>query len=291
MVKLFNIWYFFFILLGVGTIIGLYYLLKNKSSLTKNVVLGSLLFFNLALHFLKLTFPPYSQDTEFAFKNVWFTNVCATSVLFFPFIFLSKSKTAKDYMFYLGLISGLLAFLYPTEAIDKSVLTLDLWRFYVCHLIIIAVPLLTVILGVHKIDVKRIIKLPFCVMAMLLFIICNQVLQSELGFIDLRSSNFLEINWHNPSLIWGPTDDVAVIFSWLTPEFMKVVPFGEYAGQTKYWPFFWMIPGVFIYFLLEALLLCFIFEFKNTVNAFKSLYDHVVNWLKSFFKINSRKEN
>lgn len=291
MVKLFNVWYFFFILLGVGTIIGLYYLLKNKSSLTKNVVLGSLLFFNLALHFLKLTFPPYSQDAEFAFNNVWFTNVCATSVLFFPFIFLSKSKTAKDYMFYLGLISGLLAFLYPTEAIDKSVLTLDLWRFYVCHLIIIAVPLLTVILGVHKIDVKRIIKLPFCVMAMLLFIICNQVLQSELGFIDLRSSNFLEINWHNPSLIWGPTDDVAVIFSWLTPEFMKVVPFGEYAGQTKYWPFFWMVPGVFLYFLLEALLLCFIFEFKNTVNTFKSAYTFVVSFIKKNFKINSRKEN
>lgn len=291
MVKLFNIWYFFFILLGVGTIIGLYYLLKNKSNLTKNIVLGSLLFFNLALHFLKLTFPPYSQDINFAMKNLWFTNVCATSVLFFPFIFLSKSKTAKDYMFYLGLISGLLAFLYPTEAIDKSVLTLDLWRFYVCHLIIIAVPLLSVLLGLHKIDVKRIIKLPFCVMAMLLFIICNQVLQSELGFIDLRSSNFLEINWHNPSLIWGPTDDVAVIFSWLTPEFMKVVPFGEYAGQTKYWPFFWMAPGVFLYFLLEALLLCFIFEFKNTVNAFKSLYTFVVSFIKKSFKINSRKEN
>lgn len=273
MVKLFNFWYLFFIALGIGTILGLYFLLKNKSERTKKIVIGAILFFNLALHFLKLTFPPYSENPAQALRDVWFINVCATSVLFFPFIFISKSKTAKDYMFYLGFISGFLALLYPTEALNKSVLTLDLWRFYICHIIIIAGPLLTVLLGLHKLDVKRILKIPFCMTAMLLFIICNQVLQSELGIIALRDNNFLDINWHNPSLIWGPTDDVAIIFSWLTPNFMKVVPFGEFAGQEKYWPLFWMLPGIFVYFILEPLILCFIFERKNTVNFFKSAFN------------------
>ena len=87
MVKLFNFWYFFFILLVAGSIVGLYYLLRNKSEKTKKWVVGSLLFFNLALHFLKLLFPPYSTNPEVGLREVWFINVCATSVLFFPFIF------------------------------------------------------------------------------------------------------------------------------------------------------------------------------------------------------------
>ena len=275
MVNLFNFWYFFFILLCSGIIVGLYFLLRNKSKKTKTIVLASILFFNLVLHFLKLTFPPYSTNPEKAMKDIWFINVCATSVLFFPFLFISKSNTAKDYMVFLGIVSGFLAMVYPTEALGKNVLTLDLWRFYICHMIIIAVPLLTVLLGLHKLDVKRIWKMPLCVMAMLLFIICNQVLQSELGIINLRDNNMFEVNFDNPSLIWGPTDSVAVLFSWLTPNFMKVIPFGQYAGQEKFWPFFWMVPGAIFYFILIPLVLCFILDFKNTKNTFKELFQKI----------------
>ncbi|MBR2988414.1 MAG: YwaF family protein [Clostridia bacterium] len=279
MVQLFNFWYFFFIVIGTLAIVGLYCLLKNKSQKTQSIVLGSILFFNLALHFLKLTFPPYSTNLDKAMRDVWFINVCATSVLFFPFCFLSKSKTAKDYMVFLGTISGLLAFLYPTEAIDKSVLTLDLWRFYICHWIIIAVPVLTMLLRLHKLDIKRIWKMPICVSAMLLFIICNQILQSELGIIPLRDQDMFNINFHNPSLIWGPTDSVAVLFSYLTPDFMKTIPYGEFAGQQKYWPFFWMLPGVILYFILIPLIVCFIFDYKETVASFVSIF----NRMKNFF--------
>ena len=276
MVKLFNFWYFFFVFLAAATVIVPYVLLRNKSQKTKKIVIFIMLILNLALHFLKLTFPPYSTNPpEKAISDIWFTNVCATSVLFFPFIFISKSDTAKDYMVYLGIISGFLAVFYPTEALNKSVFTLDLWRFYFCHIVIFAAPLLTVLLGVHKLDIRRIWKVPFCIMAMLLFIVCNQVLQSELGIIDLRGEDFFNVGFHNPSLIWGPTDDVAVVFSWLTPDFMKVVPFGPYAGQEKYWPFFWMLPGVIVYFLLIPVTLCFILDFKNTVNSFKDIFSKI----------------
>ncbi len=278
MVKLFNFWYFFFIILSTLAVVGIYLLLKNKSEKTKKIVLFSILLFNLVLHFLKLTFPPYSTNPSQAVRDVWFINVCATSVLFFPFLFISKSKVAKDYMVYLGVISGFLALFYPTEALNKSVLTLDLWRFYICHFTIFAVPALTVILGLHKLNIKRIWKMPICVSAMLLFIICNQILQSELGIINLRNQDFFNINFHNPSLIWGPTDSVAVLFSWLTPNFMKTVPWGEFAGQPKYWPFFWMLPGVIFYFILIPLIICFIFDFKGTTKSFSDLYKKVKNF-------------
>ena len=274
MVEFANIWYFFFILLATGITVGLYFLLRKRSMKTKKIVIGAVLFFNLILHFIKILFPPYSTNLNFGLENLGFINICAVSVLTFPFLFLSKSNTAKDWMFYIGVISGFLALVYPTEALGKSVATFDLWRFYICHMIIIIMPLLTVLLGVHKLNYKNIWKMPFCMIAVMLFIMCNQILQAELGIIDLRGTNLLEegCGYRNTSLIWGPTDDIAKLFTWLTPNFMKTVPFGEFAGQEKYWPLFYLMPAIFFYFLVLPLLLCLPWEFKNIKSDLKKLF-------------------
>ena len=57
-VAMFNGWYFFWLLLSAGTIVGLYFLLRNKSAFTQKAVLFGLLAFGLLLHFLKVYFPP-----------------------------------------------------------------------------------------------------------------------------------------------------------------------------------------------------------------------------------------
>ena len=79
-----------FILLAIGAYIGLYFLLRKKSEKVKSLVIGGLLVFNLVLHFLKLTFPPYSTDPSIAMSQIWFINICGVSVLAFPFFFFSK---------------------------------------------------------------------------------------------------------------------------------------------------------------------------------------------------------
>src|SRR5690554_353679 len=128
-VEFLNLPYFAFILIAVATILGLYFLLRNKSEKTKHAVVFGLLLFNLILHFLKLTFPPYSTNPDKAMRDVWFINICAVSVLSFPIFYISKSKALKDFMFYLGVISGTLALLIPTEALGEMVWQLDLFRF------------------------------------------------------------------------------------------------------------------------------------------------------------------
>lgn len=262
-IQLFNEFYFFFILLGAGIILGLYFLLKNKSIKTKKIVLVSLLFLNLALHFSKIFYEPYLSDPNRLMRDLWFINICGASVFFFPFIFLSKSNAWKDFMFYLGILSGFLALVFPTEAFGDNVLTLDLWRFYFCHIIIIAVPLLMVILKVHTLDYKRIWKMPFIMMVYLLFIMCNQILQSELGIVALRGSNITDVVYTNTSFIWGPTDPLAVVFTIFTPEFMTTIPWGEFAGEPKYWPFFYLLPAVFIYFITLPFFMCLPWQFKK----------------------------
>ena len=98
-------------------------------------------------------------------------------------------------MFYLGVISGFLALLYPTEAINKSPFALDTWRFYITHSIIIIAPLLMVSLKIHTVSYKRIWSMPLIVAAYLLFIMVQNVLQSELGIINFRNDDFFKPNF------------------------------------------------------------------------------------------------
>lgn len=267
MVEFGNLWYFFFIILGAAIILILYFLLRNKSKKTIFIVLGSLLILNLLIHFLKLYIPPYNLDINFAVRELWFINVCGISVITFPIYFFGKNKTMKDFMFYLGVLSGFLAFVIPTEALGKSVATLDLWRFYICHLIIILVPLLMVVLKVHEIDYKKIWKMPFCVIMTLMFIMVQQVIQAELGIVNLRNDNFYNINFVNPSLFWQPGDEpLAKIFTIFTFDFLKVVPFGINKGEPKYWPLFYMVPGIIVYFSVFPFLIGLPWQGKRFFN-------------------------
>ena len=268
-----NFGYIFFIVLAIGLVVGLYFLFRNKSLKSKKILIASLLIFNLLLHWLRLLFPPYAGNPSMILENAWFINICAVSVLTFPFLFFSKSDTAKDWMFYIGVISGFLSLVYPTEALGDSIATFDVWRFYICHMIIIIAPLLMILLKVHKLNYRNVWKMPFCMMAVMLFIICNQVLQSELGIIGMRGDDIFEegCGYRNTSLIWGPTDDISAIFTWLTPDFMKIIPAGEFAGQPKYWPFFYLLPGCFVYFWILPLLLCLPWEFKHIKSDFIDL--------------------
>ena len=280
LVRLFNLWYLFWILIAGGVVTGLYFLLRNKSLKTKKWTLFSILFFALVLHFLKLLFPPYTTNHTNALRDSWFINICGANIALFPFLFLCKNKYVKDYMFFMGIIGGGLALLYPTEAISKTAenpLIFDTVRFYLHHIILFAIPLLMVMLKVHTISYKRVFSCPIGLLLVMLFIMLNQILQSEIGFIPLRKGGFFDIGYKNTSFIWGPGDDaIAQLFVPLCPKFFKVIPFGEYAGQEKYWPWFWLIIPIFVYLTVFAFLLSMIFDFKSLKQDIKKIF--------SFFK-------
>ena len=112
----------------------------------------------------------------------------------------------------------------------------------------------------------------------MLFIILNQIFQSELGFIPLRNqAAFFDINYKNSSYIWGPgtNDAIGSFLAIFTPKLFRTVPIGEFAGQTKYWPWFWMIVPVFVLVTPLAFLLSMIFDRKSLVqdvNALKNRF-------------------
>ena len=276
-IAMFNGWYFFWLILSAGALVGLYFGLRKQSVKVQKGVLFGLLAFGLLLHFLKVYIPPYSVDEARMLRDSWFVNICGANIALFPFFFWSKNDKIKDYMFYIGVLSGLIALFYPQEPIakvDQAAEQLDMIRFYYHHWMVMAVPLLMVLLGQHKLSYKRIFSAPTGLLLLMLFIILNQIFQSELGFIPLRNQgDFFGIGYKNTSYIWGPGENDAIgsFLALFTPDFFKTVPVGEFAGQIKYWPWFWMIVPVYVLVTPLSFGLCMIFDRKSLATDLKSL--------------------
>ena len=286
-IAMFNGWYFFWLILSAGAITGLYFLLRNKSRKAQKLVLFGFLAFGLLLHFLKVYIPPYSVDEARNLRDSWFINICGANIALFPFMFWSKNKKIKDYMFYIGVISGVLALVYPQEPIAKvnqAAEQLDIIRFYYHHWMLLAVPLLTVMLGHHKLSYKRILSAPTGLLLLMLFIMLNQIFQSELGYIPLRDrGDFFGIGYKNTSYIWGPgtNDAIGNFLAWFTPDVFKTVPVGQYKGQLKYWPWFWLIVPVYVIVTPMAFLISLIFDHKAFCADMRQLKKKVTGVLTS----------
>ncbi len=285
-IEMFNFWYFFWMFVQVGVTVGLYFLLRKARPFTQNAVLFSLLIVGVVLHFLKIYIAPYGElvDGEWVvtsrgLRDSWFVNICAANIILFPFFFWSKNKYIKDYMFYVGLISGIIVFFYPQEPIAKGDATAqmaeiwDIFRFYFHHWIIMAVPLLTVLFKKHRLSWKRVWIAPVGLLLLMLFIMSNQIFQSELGFIPLRSDAIIP-NYKNTSYIWGPLkqdgtmDPIGGIFDIFCPSVFKTLPiscdgYGHAVGVVKYWPWFWLIVPCFVLVTPLAFGISLVFEWKS----------------------------
>ena len=119
----------------------------------------------------------------------------------------------------------------------------------------------------------------------MLFVMLNQVFQSELGFIGLRGEDIHAIPYVNNSLIWGPDGNLSKLIDWACPAFFKTIPVGVHKGEAKYWPWFWLIVPCFVILIPVCLLMSLIFDFGSFKKDVRLLKDSICAW-----RGNTRKE-
>jgi len=278
MIEYFNGYYFLYLFLAAGLLAGLYLLLRNRSKRTAEVVLFCILFASFVLHFLKLAFDFYQERMPWAIRTITPENICAISVIVFPWFFLSKKAILKDYMFYLGVISGLGATVIPIDVIGLNAFEFETIRYYFAHIIIWVVPLLMVMLKLQTLDYKRVLKVPLIAYLVLCIILVNEVILTGTGF--LRPEILFSNEIRNAALIFGPNPDIPFVgrmFLPLTPELFTTIPVGENAGATFYWPIVWLMIPAYIYLVIFGILLALPFEYKNINKDISRLFQRKAN--------------
>lgn len=181
--------YFFYNILIILLCLGFYFLMRNKSEKIKYYTILSLLIIGIFVHFSKLLIPEYQNNMPESLLEITLSTPCAISALTFPFIYISKNKTLKDYMVVFGIISGIATLLFPLDIQGKSMFDIDVIRFYVAHLIILLTPLFTYIFKIYTLSKKWIKHTILLFLLVLLIIVINNEL---FNILVLKQTSQLE---------------------------------------------------------------------------------------------------
>lgn len=246
-----SLFWYIYLLLCIGLFLGLYFGLRKKSKKVQYWVLFGFLAVNFALHFLKLALPYYSsKGFPAVIRKSSFENICAVSTMIFPFIFINKKANAlKDYMFYLGMVSGIGGCIAPLPTVGLPFYHPEVIRCYICHAGIWIVPLLMVIFGLHKLDYHRIWKVIFIYFGVLCLIIVNELILIRLGWVETATlEEFFDPNDRDMGYAVGlPTAAAGAgkLILWMTPKAWRNVPI--------LWEFFPALIGGSILCLLMSM--------------------------------------
>ena len=264
--KVGNGWYFFYIALAILLTVGGYFLLRKRSKKFIYYFILGLTILNFVIHFCKMLLPEYRIDYPMIWRHVTFTNICAASVLLFPFIHLSKSKVLKDYIVMISLIGGLAAWFVPTGAWNYPPFRLESLRFYAEHILLFVCAFYTLIFKIHVPSYKRFWIMPITFFGVLGLIFANEVVLRAAGFTEQTLEDMLfDRTQRNSLFLFGPRPEVEKLFTPITaivPNFMKR-GLGYRSGQEFYWPWVWLLVPIMTYGELAAHAIGFIWGWKE----------------------------
>lgn len=282
-----SLFYYVYLLACFGLFFGLYFGLRHKSKKAQRTALLIFLWVNFALHFIKLAFSLYDvQHDVTIIRKATFENICAVSTLIFPFLFMGKNKVGKDYMFYLGSVSGFAGCVYPAPvdtwmwkgAKGLPFYHLETMRYYICHAGIWIVPVLMVLFGLHKLDYRRIWKAILFYFGVLGLIIVNEIILVRIGWVNDPGSlkDFLDnVGGRDLGYAFGPNEMLEKPLKfvlWLTPK----------AWKDPYVPILWEFFPVVILGGAACFAVSMIWEHEHFKNDCIKLKNNIQTAFKKF---------
>ncbi len=276
-----NVYYFMYIAIASTLTIIAVLFLRNRSDRFRYWFIFAIILTNVAIHFLKLLIFPYNDPyyVEFIWVKASLENICAVTVILLPLLYFTKNKILKDFIVMLAIASGILAIVFPADAIGetfnavpilytKGAFDLETIRFYTTHFLLFLAPFLMMHFEQHKLSIHRIIYAPMLLIGVLFIIYFNELFLSLLGWVP-SVREMMNTLGRNPSLIFGIKDleslsSIGVLLKVLVPKFLTVNPL---TGETFYWPVVWMIGPVLIYGSMMAFIFALIYDKSNTILA------------------------
>ncbi|MCR5349185.1 MAG: hypothetical protein K6E59_06245 [Bacilli bacterium] len=278
LVQIGNFFYFLFIFLLIGLVVGSILLCRKLGKKFSHRFISIILWANFALHILKQFLPLSIAHWPTGWTDSAFPNLCATLIVVSPFIFHWGNKYMKDYMYYMGVISGILVYLVPTGAMRSDITGLDYAfetaRFYFCHWPMVVCGILMVEQGFHKLDWKRLWAIPFLYCAVLAIISLDQILFGPILKVPgyptewlgengvLYRANFASV-WTNQSMQFGPQPGVDAILGWAYPYLIPGLMTFQVDGVLYFTPVIWIFPFIAIGTALLGPLMALPFEHRQ----------------------------
>jgi len=271
--------YFTLIFLMLGATILLLWLTKKKGKRWADRFVFYMLWINFALHFLKQLNPYYMAEFPFSLTRSSPENLCAVLVIAAPLVYCFGNAYAKDYLYYIGFLSGWLVFFTPTTAIGRDLGNLEnaieVFRFYSCHAPLILGGLMMVASGNHKLDYRRLWAIPFAFVLVELVIVINAI------FMQLVNIPGWATSWQrlisrdyfvNQSLSFGPPPGMDKVgnawFYYLYMATLTCFPLGN--GEWFFLPAVWIGPAIAFGTMIAGIPLCYYWERRHLQEDFEA---------------------
>lgn len=263
-----NFTYFLCLFILIGILVGLYFLLRNKSTRTQKIVILCLIIFNLLQHIFKKYFWYHIDYTGFSLQNSA-SNMCAFLIMAAPIIFFCKSSVWKDFFTYNGTFGGIIAILVPYWFIGQSIFTIEYLRFFTCHGLLFITALLPTLLGIHKISFKNFWKVAFIFNLALMFVIFNDMIYIVVNSHGMPTNMYETLCSLNPTWSMRPNEKFGFlvrIIDFFSPDiFMNV-------ETNTYIPILWYFIPIYLLITTLAFIVTIIFDregFNNFISKFK----------------------
>ena len=219
-----------YMILPFALLVGLWFLLRNKSKTVQKAVVFSLALLNLLQHLLKIYVYPQYWGEPFGARSTAY-NMCAFLIMASPFIFLIGSELWQNFITYVGSVAGCISIFvtyWMSEPIEEQL------RFVICHALLFLTSCLPALLGIYKINWRKCLRLPFVFYGCLMVLIVNDIITYSLGIVgDVGSLTLHEfLLRENPCWAMGAPEGypfVEKIVGFFTPSAFSGIPILWYA--------------------------------------------------------------
>ncbi len=265
------------LLVSAGLIFAVYFPLRHALEVTKRNVIILLMALNILQHFFKHIIYPHIFSRGLHLDNTAY-NICAFLILFSPLFHFGKSRSARQFIAYVGTIAGAVALIVPFWFFGKNIFApnviSEFIRFYTCHELLFITSLLPVLWKRTEFCHRDGWKFGLYFIGMLAFILLNNTIVLLMTDRGAASDLYQSLMSANAAGLMGPPSNNSPFNALIAAvEVLSPSIFLGGAGRVCT-PILWYAIPLYYGITFIAFILGAIFDRKNFVADFRAVFLH-----------------